>query len=61
MKYIENKKNYKITVKIRKIVAGDELPGSEHSLGITVSYKIKVIIGYFGRLNTQTGSIEERR
>ena len=41
-----------VTVIIKKLVAGDELPDSEHSLGITVSYRKKVIIGYFGKLST---------
>ena len=62
MKYIEKqKKIIKITVKIRKIVAGDKLPDSEHSLGITVSYRLKVIIGYFGRLSTKQVLFEGRR
>ena len=33
--------------------------GTQTLLGITVSYKLRVIIGYFGKQFTKTGSIEK--
>ena len=57
----EKQKIFRVTVKFIKIIAGDKLPDTEHSLGITVGYRLKVIIGYYGRLSSKTCSIEERR